>query len=76
MSILFSNTRGPASCPNGFVNIAESGVASICVSFVRSSLTWYEMRSTCNAMNADLAKLTGDLHQRVMQYIFDQPGEK
>ncbi|XP_050714807.1 ladderlectin-like isoform X3 [Eriocheir sinensis] len=61
-----------AACPTGFVEFTNDG-SPVCLIFVKSKATWSNMRDICDAMSASLAKLDGDLHMQVIQYINDQP---
>lgn len=73
--LIYSSTEIPA-CPNGWEDFGDGTTVGPCLYFVRSKATWYSTRSFCMALGADLAKVTGDLHQDVVAYINDQPGEK
>lgn len=71
-TVTFSPT---AQCPANFVNFGEPSMP-ICLYFLQSKNTFFGTRQVCQALSADLAKLTGDLHEDVAQYINMHSGER
>ncbi|KAG0714731.1 Perlucin-like protein [Chionoecetes opilio] len=61
-------------CPDGFVNLGSDPVEPKCLGFGGSSSgTWHSMLSICELLGGSLAKITGDMHNKVYQYILDRP---
>ncbi|KAK7058764.1 hypothetical protein SK128_003186 [Halocaridina rubra] len=64
-----------AVCPSGYLEFQEAScMPAICLRFAQEKKsTWYVWKTLCEAENATLAKLTGNLHGQVYQYIMDHP---
>lgn len=68
---LFSSPFSPSACSGSFIPVGGE-----CLAFLTSYGTWYNQLSACvMAPNASLAKVTGDLHNAIYEYIKDTPGE-
>lgn len=75
MSLILSRIDTTA-CPGDFEDFGDGTTVGPCLYFVRSKASWSDHRQICQALGGDLAKLTGELHQDVVDYINSQPGEK
>nr|ADW08726.1 C-type lectin-1 [Penaeus vannamei] len=61
-------------CPTGYVDFWLDSVTPVCLSFATYGKgTWTNLRQMCQAQGADLAKLDGNLHFQVIQYINQNP---
>ncbi|XP_050714809.1 perlucin-like protein [Eriocheir sinensis] len=73
--VCLASAQNITECPDGFEDFGDGTAVGPCLYFVRSKATWSNHRSLCQALGADLAQVTGDLHQDVVDYINDQPAD-
>lgn len=70
IGLVSSNSR----CPVGFENLSNDPDSPECLAFVLSTSNWQHMKYLCSTMGANVSKITGDLHNRLYDYIQKTPG--
>ncbi|XP_047496685.1 perlucin-like protein [Penaeus chinensis] len=70
----FSAAQVVNPCPTGYEVFWMDSATPVCLNFAMYGKgTWSELRQMCQAQGADLAKLEGNLHYQVVQYINQHP---